>query len=211
MQHYNLFCTKIWLHQIDNIDNENLKKEILNFSKKKESTTISNIGGYQGHKFWNEKWCKIICEMIPFRKDRPIKDFDIDFWVNINGKGHYNKIHSHIDIKMDPEKHNVLLCGVYYVSVPKNSGDIRFYDPRGSRSSKMMYHRYYLDGFTYHKIQPKEGMVIFFPPWLEHDVGVNMSDENRISMAFNIHVKDPYLNISDQTTNKIKKTFMSYI
>jgi uncharacterized protein (TIGR02466 family) len=96
------------------------------------------------------------------------------------------------------------------VSVPENSGNIVFHDARGSYAPKMLYHQYYLDGVTYIKIQPKERMVIFFPPWLEHGVDVNMSDESRISIAFNVHFRDHSLNISDRKIGKIKNNFISY-
>ena len=52
----------------------NLKKEIKNI-KKKEGRVISNVGGYQGHEFYNEEWYKIICKKIPFREGKPIKNF----------------------------------------------------------------------------------------------------------------------------------------
>ena len=210
MQHYNFFETKIWIDRIDNIDNENLKKKILNFSREQKTINISNVGGYQGHEFYNEEWYKIICKKIPFREDKPIKNFIIDSWVNINGRGHYNNVHDHVCERIDPEETDIFLSGVYYVSVPENSGDIVFHDIRGPSRSKMLYHQYYLDGVTYNKIQPKKKMLIFFPPWLEHSVDVNMSDESRISIAFNVRFKNKPLNITNQKIDKIKNTFISY-
>ena len=38
-------------------------------------------------------------------------------WVNINGRGHYNKPHNH------PETH---FSGIYYVEVPEHSGALYF-------------------------------------------------------------------------------------
>jgi hypothetical protein len=92
------------------------------------------------------------------------------------------------------------------VSVPENSGDIVFHDIRGPSRSKMLYHQYYLDGVTYNKIRPKKKMLIFFPPWLEHSVDVNMSDESRISIAFNVRFRNKPLNITNQKIDKIKNT-----
>lgn len=179
MQYYDYFSTRIWFDQCNNIDNKKLKKDILEFSEKEKNQIISNVGGYQGHKFHDQNWYTTICSKIPLREDKPIANFKIYNWVNINKKGDYNQKHTHLNT-------NVFLCGVYYVSVPENSGDIKFYDPRGPYIVGMVDHQYYSDGFTYYKIKPEEGMVIFFPPWLEHDVDTNESDEDRISIAFNI-------------------------
>ena len=80
-----------------------------------------------------------------------------------------------------------MLSGVYYPSVPDNSGEIVFTDPRiqayiitlpVSRKT----------GFTSRQIRrtPSEGEFILFPSWLEHSVEMNKSDKERVSVAFNI-------------------------
>ena len=43
-------------------------------------------------------------------------------------------------------------------------------------------------------------MVIYFPSWLEHEVEKNKSDEDRVSIAFNVISKeelDRYKNMED--------------
>ena len=79
------------------------------------------------------------------------------------------------------------MSGIYYVKVPKNSGNVRFYDPRGCLIQAMREHDYYNNGYAYHFLEPQEDMVVFFPSWLEHDVEPNESNQDRISIAFNVY------------------------
>ena len=46
--------------------------------------------------------------------------------------------------------------------------------------------RYYNDANTYHWFTPVPNTLIMFPAWLEHDVEPNQSQEERISISFNI-------------------------
>ena len=43
----------------------------------------------------------------------------------------------------------------------------------------------------YVEIEPTEGMLLFFPPWLEHEVEQSSCDEERISIAFNVNSDVP--------------------
>ena len=45
---------------------------------------------------------------------------------------------------------------------------------------------YLYDGKEYEEIIPQENMMIMFPSWLEHDVQMNKTDIERISISFNI-------------------------
>ena len=47
-------------------------------------------------------------------------------------------------------------------------------------------HQYYYNSQSYNFIVPQEDMILFFPSWLEHDVEENQSNEERISIGFNI-------------------------
>ena len=75
---------------------------------------------------------------------------------------------------------------MYYVKVPENSGSIRFYDPRGHMVTAFPDSTYYYDGIQYQTIDPEEGMILYFPHWLEHEVTANPTDEERISVSFNV-------------------------
>ena len=39
---------------------------------------------------------------------------------------------------------------------------------------------------------PNEGLLVLFPSHLQHDVEVNKSDEDRISVSFNLKLNDQF-------------------
>ena len=101
-------------------------------------------------------------------------------WAIINNKNSSNAMHIHS---------NNYISAAYYVKAPKNCGDIVFYDPRFAAT------------YRYPKIsktnklnsnivsfQPKEGMLVLFPSYLQHSVNVNKTDEERIVISFNINL-----------------------
>ena len=101
-------------------------------------------------------------------------------WAVINKKNSSNAMHIHS---------NNYISAAYYVKAPKNCGDIVFYDPRFAAT------------YRYPKIsktnklnsnmvsfQPKEGMLVLFPSYLQHSVNVNKTDEERIVISFNINL-----------------------
>ncbi len=179
MQVLNMFPTHVWVTKLD-IDNKKFLKRIYKFVKTKESTPKSSVGGYQGHEMDDIEFCNKVGNLVQRKKD--LGKFFIYNWVNINKKGHKNSRHSHFTS-------NLFMSGVYYAKVPENSGRIRFYDPRGHiiRDAKDTVH--FFGDHVYQYIVPQEGMLLFFPTWLEHDVEENESDEDRVSVSFNIRLE----------------------
>jgi uncharacterized protein (TIGR02466 family) len=170
-------------------DLKRLKKLCLNLSKKKVSVIKSNAGGYQSPNLL-DKPDKVISEFTksletPMRvfssSLRIKKDIKMsNLWVNVNKPGCSNKSHMH------PQ---AIISGVYYVSTPKDSGDLIFENPIGDLMSSYLpkthvnsYDRY--NSSAWH-ISPKDGFLILFPSWLRHSVDVNNSKEDRISISFN--------------------------
>ncbi len=47
-------------------------------------------------------------------------------------------------------------------------------------------HEYFSDSIVCHEIEPYDGLLLYFPTWFEHDVTENETDEDRISIAFNV-------------------------
>ena len=107
-----------------------------------------------------------------------------NMWININEFKDYNKSHTH------PNAH---WSGVYYIKTPENCGNIIFESP----AHDIMDHTYYATKFkdqnVYNSIthwqEAKENILYIFPGWLKHRVEPNLSDENRISISFNIGLK----------------------
>ena len=174
----NIFNTPLWIKNIE-FDNAKLEEEIYNFSKNEPNHPYSTNGGYQGDLFYNKEWIDLIAENYPMREDKPLSNIMIYSWCNINPTGASNSRHLHADT-------NILLSGVYYVKVPKYSGAIRFWDPRGPLVHVQRDYEYFGDGIGYQSVAPQAGTLIYFPSWLEHDVTCNESDDDRISIAFNL-------------------------
>lgn len=174
-----LFPTLLFIEYC-NFDLNLIESKCREFQCKTKSESISNKGGYQGHGFIDDELNKKIIDSIMRVPDKQISNLSISSWVNINPPGSWNERHSH-----DPHS-GTFLSGVFYVKTPKDSGNIRFYDPRQniSTSSDM---KYYNNGYNIQWYAPEPNMLLIFPPWLEHDVEMNRSHEDRISISFNIN------------------------
>ena len=179
MQIKYFFPTPIWSTKID-FDNYQLERQIYEHQKYQPNQQYSNRGGYQGDLFHNQDWVDMVASNCPQRNDIPLKDIGVYSWCNINPRGAYNVRHVHNDT-------NIFLSGVYYVKVPENSGVIRFWDPRGPLMHIQRDHEYFNDSVSSHDITPEPGLLLYFPTWLEHDVTPNETDEDRITISFNIN------------------------
>jgi uncharacterized protein (TIGR02466 family) len=98
------------------------------------------------------------------------------FFSEMN-EGDYHTTHNH------PSS---ILSGVMYLSVPENSSDIRFYDPRP--------HKNYISlpiensceyNWDWYKIQPKEGLILIWESWISHEVLKNNCN-GRVTAVFNL-------------------------
>jgi uncharacterized RmlC-like cupin family protein len=77
------------------------------------------------------------------------------------GPGHRTSLHTH-------EERDELLSAVYYVTAPAHCGDL------------------VLDlSLTRLRLSPSPGLMVLFPPDVPHEVDVNRSGEDRLSVAFN--------------------------
>jgi len=113
---------------------------------------------------------------------RSLRQVIDNVWININPFGGNNKLHIHGEN---------CLSGVFYVKCNKDSGNIVFPHP----AANFIYNtpESLLEGFTEKNSQfsnnlPQEGKIILFPSWAYHYVEPNMSNEDRISFAFNTKV-----------------------
>ena len=100
-------------------------------------------------------------------------------WVNISPPGASNKLHYHA---------NCHFSGVYSISLKApECGSIFFRDPRvASRMFTAPITRQ--TDFTAEEVRmrPEEGRIYIFPGWLEHGVEENKSDQDRVSISFNV-------------------------
>ena len=171
--------------------NKVAKKELLSILKRCKQknilNNISNIGGYQTKSYSNPTLDKYFetpvndyLKTLKFRK--PVKWYVTSLWLNENNNNDYNKPHTHIDPK------NHFAC-VWYLEVPKNSGNLIFLNEKGF-SSMCKYDLFNLldDPIAYsnYTIVPKKNLFIMFPASLVHYVEINRSNKRKISVAFNI-------------------------
>ena len=120
--------------------------------------------------------CQRIAESQHFR---PNMTLDHQAWVNISPPGASNQIHYHA---------NCHFSGVYYISLKApECGSIFFRDPRVA-SRMFTAPVTTLNAFTAEeeRMLPEEGRMYIFPGWLEHGVEINESDQDRISISFNV-------------------------
>ena len=107
-------------------------------------------------------------------------------WANVAWKGAYNAVHNHTP---------ALYSGVYYVTLGDHpvddpgsrSGLIEFVDPRpGAHGGPLPTHAFNKPLI----VDPEPGMMLIFPSWLLHTVHPYDGTSPRISVAFNLHIKD---------------------
>ena len=106
-------------------------------------------------------------------------EFEANAWVNINKKGGFNAIHTHGRFH---------ISGVYYVKQPSvksgQSGMIEFVN---SRFDHHIFQELNANAFAPKvSMRPKAGEMIVFPSTLLHSVYPNDSEEERITIAWNL-------------------------
>jgi uncharacterized protein (TIGR02466 family) len=99
-------------------------------------------------------------------------------WINILPEGGIHTAHIH--------PHSVI-SGTTYVAMPAGASAIKFEDPRLAMMMAAPPRRKKapeeLRQFVY--VQPEVGDVLLWESWLRHEVPMNMSEEDRISVSFN--------------------------
>jgi uncharacterized protein (TIGR02466 family) len=159
---------------------EDMKQEIYRLTTIPNSIKKSNYGGWQSDVDLHENPAfKPLCGHIGTLCAQVFNGNAAklhQMWASINKKHDQNLIHSH--------SNSYHLSGVYYLSVPEDSGDIVFRDPRPGALSAP--NRLFKDDFDHANFTPFAGLMILFPSYLEHFVLPNRSDEDRISMSFNL-------------------------
>ena len=184
------------IHQFDVNGFSKIKDELIDYAydyKKKDpkGVSLSNRGGWQseGFEIINEDdvlqlfLINCLSNFPPIKETVQLRGYA---WININKPGDYNIKHVH------PTNN---LSGVLWIKAPQNSGDIVFDSPNNFES--FLENKSYNDDFkksnfiddSYH-CYPTEGRIIVFPSHLEHHVQENKSNEDRISVSFNIRLSN---------------------
>lgn len=101
-----------------------------------------------------------------------------DIWINILPEGGMHASHIH--------PHSVI-SGTTYVAMPDGASALKLEDPRSERMMaappRKRGAREELRTFIY--ATPTVGDVLLWESWLRHEVPMNMSEDDRISVSFN--------------------------
>ena len=99
-------------------------------------------------------------------------------WATVLAPGAAHKLHSHP---------NNFLSGVYYVRTHAGADTINFHDPRRQtcviRPPVVELTAENTDQVV---VQVRHGTLLLFPSYLEHSVDANASEDERISLSFNV-------------------------
>jgi len=194
-QLYKLFPSPVFHYSLEDKKEFNieLKNYILNLKEKNEKgVKKSNQGGWHSPMFdiLNDKLVKKFTIIFQNYVKESVEEigwnYDSDrvkieaMWSIINKKGDFNIQHNHP---------NAYLSAAYYVKCPVNSGNINFHE--GSEA-KLIRHPN-IKKFTEMSamktsLEPKEGDLFVFPAYFYHDVGENLSNEDRIVISFNLDI-----------------------
>jgi uncharacterized protein (TIGR02466 family) len=118
-------------------------------------------------------------------------EWSLQGWANVNRLGDYHDPHNHP---------HAYLSGTYYVRVPasraalRNRADVRpgcitFYDPRATVNMTAIKDDPQIEPEL--TVSPRAGMILLWPAFLMHFVHPNLSEEPRISISFNLVVRNP--------------------
>jgi uncharacterized protein (TIGR02466 family) len=183
-----IFKTSIYKTSLENKEYIDYFYNIIEEQKKLYNLNyISNVGGFQTKPFnivnnkniYNDVFINPALEyMKQFNKT-----YDVilsNFWINSNNKNDYNLLHNHNDSN---------ISGVYYIKVPENSGRIVFQNgDLGKMNSK---NQYCFDDPNFYSrffFPIKQYDLILFSSDIFHYVEPNRSNDERISVAFNIDI-----------------------
>lgn len=116
-------------------------------------------------------------------------DIDIyitNSWLMKHNKGDYAHEHSHA---------NSIISGVFYIEVPKMSGNIVFHRASNNISNVMSpvvalkYKNYNRFNSEEHSIKTQNNLLVLFPSNLRHSVPVSLAETPRYCIAFNTFLK----------------------
>ena len=106
------------------------------------------------------------------------------FWLNVNRYRDFNYNHNH-------GGHDWSF--IYYIKIPEGCGNVVFVDPRIRRMGRQgLLAKNIKDNYFSHDqfyVPASEGLIVFFPSYLEHYVQPNETKNPRISLSGNINLE----------------------
>ncbi len=184
-----LFPTYVWCTQLKREDyeviNQPIKRKLAELTagfprlepgdKWQTDQELHKLQEFQGLNTFIYESVKSVLEFLKVIYD----DFEITgCWANISAAHARHEAHTHP---------NNYLSGVYYVQTHEGADTIVFMDPRMQAHVITPSTMEGTPGGTGKaRLRVRDGTLVIFPSWLAHGVEANMSDEERISLSFNI-------------------------
>ena len=185
-----MWPTTTYTFTVNNIDNIQIKNEILDREQKGLGFKFDSIqgGGWQSNKDLLDSEFPDLKKSLLIGVNEILGQIYVDnasirminSWANISRKGEYTLPHIHEEASWS--------C-VYYVT-PTEDANLYLKDPR--LLEKMDKSHHYLKQPYANVIRKRpfnEGESIIFPSWLEHGVGAGTKDAIRISIASNFLIE----------------------
>lgn len=185
----------VFLYKIKlDIDNDKILQECLQLREMDpKGVKFSNIGGWQ-----SSNYCLMDIDrnLIPniqtlafnvmLAANDIVNDYDLnvefgidgcEWWININEKDCYNVLHSHPG------------CDIIALYYPKISGDndgtVTFIRTDGAQYNSLYENN---NGLLNYDLIGEEGTIYLLPSHLLHFVRPNLSNDYRVSIAFNLSI-----------------------
>lgn len=120
-----------------------------------------------------------------------IEEIPYDFssaWLTIQPPGQQYQMHVHP---------NAILTGTYYLNTPENCGNLVLIDTQDVAVDPLTGTVKIID------IVPKEGNMVFFPAYVMHEVRKNESKQVRISLTFDLNLKNKNIKITDKSVARL--------
>ena len=187
-----IFSTPIW-SEVLNHNTKEIELYIRSIQSSQTGRVISNEGGWQSNDLYevdtaNTPIAPVVSDIKKLLRvcfqtlEVPHIPRLENFWFNINPPNSYNKPHIH--------GNNCFLSVCYYVTAPENCGDLYF--DRGPHQEYILTNFIPIGTNTFNSqrwaYQAEANKVIIFPAWISHHVGINKSEQDRISIAFNVKI-----------------------
>jgi len=192
-----LFATRLYQAKLGPIDADELENSCYSIAEDDEAgeawCEANDFPGYTSYASLTDlPWRFPIFKDIVTALDKHVADFakDLEFeldgrklviediWINILPEGGIHTSHIH--------PHSVI-SGTTYVKMPEGASALKLEDPRAqmmmASPARLKDCREELKQFIY--VKPEVGDVLLWESWLRHEVPMNMSEDDRISVSFN--------------------------
>ena len=187
-----MFITPVFTTELEN--NYNLEQKLYDLQKQdKVGSPKSNVKGWHSKEdLYLHEGFKEVTQDIMFQAQECFNALSVErkygpemtgLWGMINPPGSRNNVHTH------PYNY---LSGVYYLKTPPKSGNLVFLEPKPQAEVLSPPKKKDASIHLAHSVdfEPKENTLIFFPSWLQHEVKINSSNEDRVILSFNINWRE---------------------